>query len=183
MLRRPFLQWILTTLAPAFFPRSLRAQSESLSESDIATLREVAAVVLPTSLGRKLTDGIANDFVEWVRDYKAGAEVSTGYGSPSVRSLPPSPSTRYSEQLKLLNAGGSFAALDAAAKRNAISEALRQSGFDRLPARPNGKHIAADLMSYFYLTSEGQDLLYGAAIHRDECSGLASSSARPAPMT
>jgi hypothetical protein len=154
-----------------------------LSESDIATLREVAAVVLPSSLGRKRTDGVASDFIEWVRDYKAGAEVSTGYGFPSVRSLPQNPSTRYSEQLKLLNGGGSFATLDAAAKRDAIASALRQSGLDRLPARPDGKHIAADLMSYFYLTGEGQDSLYGAAIHSDECSGLASSAARPATLT
>src|SRR5215468_6223668 len=117
MLRRPFLQWILSALAPGFFPRLLRAQGESLSESDIATLREVAAVVLPSSLGRKRADSVASDFVEWIRDYKAGAEVSTGYGFPSVRSLPQNPSTRYSEQLKLLNGGGSFATLDAAAKR------------------------------------------------------------------
>jgi hypothetical protein len=183
MLRRPFLQWILTALPPAFLPRLLRAQSESLSESDITTLREVAAVVLPTSLGRKRTDGIVNDFAEWVRDYKAGAEVSAGYGFPSLRSLPANPSARYSEQLKLIKAGGSFATLDAATKRVAISEVLRRSGIDRLPARPNGKHIAADLMSYFYLTGEGQDLLYGAAIHRDECSGLESSAVRPSPMT
>jgi hypothetical protein len=183
MLRRPFFQWMLAALAPGFFPRLLRAQLKSFSESDIATLREVAAVVLPTALGRTRTDRIADDFAEWVRDYKAGAEVSTGYGFPSLRSLPPNPSKNYAEQLAQLNAGGSFVSLDAGAKKEAIAAALRQSGLDRLPPRPNGKHIAADLMSYFYLTGEGQDFLYGAAINADDCSGLASSAARPAPLS
>jgi hypothetical protein len=129
MLRRLFFKWILTAVAPAFFPRWLRAQS--LSEIDIATLREVAAVVLPTSLGRTRTDNITNDFVEWIRNYKDGAEASTGYGFTSLRSLPPNPSVHYSEQLKQLNGGSSLAALDTAAKRGIITEALRQSGLDR----------------------------------------------------
>ena len=54
---------------------------------------------------------------------------------------------------------------------------------DRIPQRPNGKHVAADLLSFFYGSSEGEDFLYGVAIRRDDCRGLADSAQRPARLT
>lgn len=49
------------------------------------TLRTLAATVLPSSLGSAGTDAVAAEFADWVAGYRAGAEMSPGYGSPRVR--------------------------------------------------------------------------------------------------
>src|SRR5258707_15651467 len=85
-------------------------------------LHELAGVVLPASLGRARTDRIADGFAAWLRDYKDGAEVSSGYGFPRTQGIGPNPSTHYAEQLGQLN----LAKLDAAAKRAAVEKALEE---------------------------------------------------------
>jgi len=141
--------------------------------------RELASVVLPASLGRSRTDQIADNFVRWYSDYKAGAEVSSGYGFPRTQVIGPNPSTHYTAQLTEL----ALAKLDATAKRAAVEKALEAAKIDRIPQRPNGKHIAADLLAYFYGSADGEDFLYGVAIKRDDCRGLADSGKRPERLT
>jgi hypothetical protein len=168
MNRRRFTQWL--SALPVW---NLFAQGAPLSESELASLREVSAVVLPSALGKARTDAVAANFVSWFSAYKPGAEMSTGYGYPRVQSLPGSPSVHYAEQLRDLGpklAGG---------KKEAIAAALEESKLDRIPPRPNGKHVAADLMSFYYNISDGQDFLYGVAIRKDACRGLENSGARP----
>jgi hypothetical protein len=63
---------------------------------------DLASVVLPASLGRPRTDKIADDFVSWVRDYKAGAEIASGYGNPRTQVIGPNPSVNYAGQLTQL---------------------------------------------------------------------------------
>ena len=150
--------------------RGTQAQSVRLE-----ALHDLASVVLPASLGRSRTDKIADDFVRWFRTYKAGAEVSSGYGFPRTQVTGPNPSTPYDEQLTELD----LTKLDVAAKRAAVERALDAAKIDRIPQRPNGKHVAADLLAYFYGSAEGEDFLYGVAIKRDDCRGLADSSKRP----
>jgi hypothetical protein len=152
----------------------LRAQSARLED-----FHDLASVVLPASLGRSRTDSIADDFVRWFREYKDGAQVSSGYGFPRTQVIGPNPSTNYAEQLNQLN----LAKLDAAAKRTAVEKALEAAKIDRIPQRPNGKHVAADLLAYFYGSADGEDFLYGVAIKRDDCRGLADSGKRPARLT
>ena len=152
----------------------LRAQSARLED-----FHDLASVVLPASLGRSRTDSIADDFVRWFREYKDGAQVSSGYGFPRTQVIGPNPSTNYAEQLNQLN----LAKLDAAAKRTAVEKALEAAKIDRIPQRPNGKHAAADLLAYFYGSADGEDFLYGVAIKRDDCRGLADSGKRPARLT
>jgi len=60
--------------------------------------------------------------------------------------------------------------------------ALGEANVDRIPPRPDGKHVASDLLSFFFYGSDGQDFLYGAAIRRDRCRGLGNSGERPAPL-
>jgi hypothetical protein len=140
---------------------------------------ELASVVLPASLGRARTDEIADNFVRWFRDYRAGAEVSSGYGFPRTQVIGPNPSLHYADQLSQLD----LAKLDAAAKRAAVEKALEEAKIDRIPPHPNGRHIAADLLAYFYSSAEGEDFLYGVAIKRDDCRGLADSGKRPARLS
>jgi len=137
-------------------------------------LRELAAVVLPASLGRAHTDKIAAEFVVWIRDYKPGAEISSGYGFPRTQVIGPNPSAHYADQLS---------ALGSPIARDAVEKALADAKVDRIPQRPNGKHVAADLIAFFFSSDEGEDFLYNAAIKRDDCRGLGNSGKRPAKVT
>jgi hypothetical protein len=142
-------------------------------------LRDLASVVLPASLGRLRTDKIADDFASWLRDYKAGAEVSSGYGNPRTQVISANPAAHYAEQLNQLG----LAKLGGDARRAAVEKALEDAKIDRIPQRPNGRHVAADLLAFFYGSADGEDLLYGVAIKRDDCRGLANSGKRPERLT
>jgi hypothetical protein len=173
MNRRRFFHWLSTLPLWNSLGKRPRAQDGPLSTSELATLWDVAGVVLPSALGRARTDAIATQFVTWFTAYKPGAEMSSGYGFPRVQSLPENPSAQYAAQLREL------APKLGADKREAVAAALEAAKVDRIPQRPNGNHVASDLMSYFYTSSEGEDFLYGVAIKRDDCRGLANSADRP----
>jgi hypothetical protein len=51
-----------------------------------------------------------------------------------------------------------------------------------LPQSPNGAHIAADLLSFYFTSSDANDLCYQARIARDACRGLDGSDRPPAPL-
>jgi hypothetical protein len=167
MKRRGFLQRIVSAAIALLAPRWARAQEISSSG-----MRDLAAAVLPESMGRARTDRAADDFLKWIRDYKSGAEIAAGYGFPRAQSTGANPSVKYAEQLQTLASNG-------VVTRAAVEKALENAKIDRIPTRPNGKHVAADLLAYFYGSSEGEDFLYGAAIRRDECRGLQNSGRRP----
>ncbi len=178
MLRRTVLQWIAaatgTLPIPAF---RAWAQTTNFPGKHQATLRELAAAVLPAELGRSGVDRIANQFEQWVRDYRPGAAMESGYGFTRLRSKPPSPASTYLAQLETLHEP--LAQPDQAAKRKAIESALDQAGIKDLPRQPDGKHIATDLMSFYFHGSDANDLCYRAAIQRDSCRGLKGSDAPP----
>ena len=153
--------------------------AEAQSTDTEPAMRELAAVVLPSSLGKAGTDKVAAAFVEWIRNYKPGAEIASGYGFPRTQVIGPSPAAHYSEQLTQLN----LSQLDPAARQSAVAKALEEAKIDRIPQRPNGKHVASDLLAYFYNSADGEDFLYGVAIKRDDCRGLANSAQRPAKIT
>jgi hypothetical protein len=168
MKRRNFFQRIFAAAAALIAPR--RARAQQMEEP----IRELAGVVLPASLGRPRIDMIAAEFVVWIRDYKPGAQISSGYGFPRTQVIAPDPSTHYPEQLR---------ALGSPIARDAVEKALADAKVDRIPQRPNGKHVAADLMAFFFSSAEGEDFLYNAAIKRDDCRGLENSGKRPAKVT
>ena len=54
---------------------------------------------------------------------------------------------------------------------------------DRAPAgRPDGGHVATDLMAFYFNSIDANDLAYRARIGRDTCRGLEGSENRPAPL-
>lgn len=188
MLRRNFFRWVSMSILPLIRPRWMRAQADGLAAGDVSMLHELSKVVLPTSVGPARRDQIVERFAEWTRNYKAGADAGYGYGFPHLEVLPANPATHYPEQLRQLETaaaakGSSFAKLDAAGKREMVAAALEQAQIDRIPSRPNGKHVAADLLAFFYNSADGQDFLYNAAIKRDDCRGLSTSAQRPAPLS
>lgn len=174
MERRGFFKRTFSAMLVLVGTRRARAQAVRAEE-----FHDLASVVLPVSLGRSRTDEIADNFVRWVREYKAGAEVSSGYGLPRTQVMGPNPSKQYAEQLSQL----ALTNLDASAKHAAVEKALEAAKIDRIPQRPNGRHVAADLLAYFYGSADGEDFLYGVAIKRDDCRGLVDSGKRPARLT
>lgn len=164
MKRRSFFERIFFGAAALFAPRWARAQQME------QPMRELAAVVLPASLGSAHREKAAAEFLAWIRDYRPGAEVASGYGHPRTQVTPPNPSAHYADQLS---------ALGSPVSREAVERAIAQAGVDRIPPRPNGKHVATDLLSFFFNSSTGEDFLYDAKIRRDDCRGLANSGKRP----
>jgi hypothetical protein len=163
----------------------VRGQSP-LTPEHAATLRAVADVVLPSTLSIDDRQLAVTLFVDWVANYREGAEVGPGYGSPRLRTTGPAPTAGYPAQLAALEAAaraGGAASLNAASleKRRGIIEAALTvpQRITQLPARPNGAHVVADFMGLFFHGQQGYNLAYRAAINRDECRGLAGSEKAP----
>lgn len=175
MERRSFFKRMFLGVAALVAPRWVRAQMLPPE----AQMRELASVVLPASLGQTRIDRVVADFLAWLRDYKAGAPMPAGYGFPRTEVIGPNPAAHYAEQFERLKLSG----LDTAGKRAAVEKALQETKIDRVPPRPNGQHVATDLMAFFYGSSEGEDFLYGVAIKRDDCRGLENSGTRPAALS
>ena len=182
MTRRLLVRWALSLLAVAPFARvRLFAQVRSLDESDVETLRALAKVALPSSLGAEGAEGVAQDFLRWIGDYRAGAEMSPGYGIPRVRRTPDLDISGYRPQLRSLRDGMDARGSDAAVKQR-VRESLEEAGIESLPSRPDGRHVVADLLSYYLGSSEARDLCYQAEIRRYTCPGLSGLDEKPAPL-
>lgn len=169
----------LKTLAAA--PAILRQDGFRLQAEDL-TLAALAETVLPSESDRKAALAA---FVGWHDRYKEGADTDHGYGNTRVRATGPAPSRAYAAHIAALDAAAraagasSFAAASVTQRRAIVEAALTEAKIDRLPARPTGGHIAADLMGHYFNSSAANDLCYRAAINRDACRGLAGSENRP----
>jgi hypothetical protein len=176
----PFLRsvsWVRAAAASAAFP----------VEHD-AVFAAVAAAVLPTSLGRARVDAVARSFRTWVEGYREGAELDHGYGHTRLHSTGPSPAAAYGLQLAALDraaradAGTGFESLAPERQKALLEAALSSAGIDELPERPDGGHVAADLLAFFFRSAEANDVCYGAAIAREACRGLPGSDQPPKPL-
>lgn len=191
MTRRTLLRWaaVLAATWPLSSLKVLavaRRQPTRLTPEHSATLRAVADVVLPSTLSIDDRQLAVTLFADWVANYREGAEVGPGYGSPRLRTTGPSPTAAYPAQLAALEAAaraGGAASLNVAsleARRAVIEAALTTpQRITQLPARPNGAHVVADFMGLFFHGQQGYNLAYRAAINREECRGLAGSEKAP----
>jgi hypothetical protein len=191
MTRRTLLRW--AALIAATWPLSslkvlaaARAQGAVLTKAHAATLRAAADVVLPSALSADDRQLAVTLFMEWVANYREGAEIGAGYGATRLRTTGPAPTAAYPAQLVALEAdaraGGaeSFAAASPEARRVIIEAALTSpQRVTQLPAHPAGVHVVADFMGLFFHSQEGYNLAYRAAINRDECRGLEGSEKAP----
>jgi hypothetical protein len=152
---------------------------------DRATLAAIAEVVLPSEADRAAAVAA---FVKWIADYKEGADTDHGYGNTRVRSTGPSPARNYPAQIAALDVAAKakgaagFVAATLDQRRAIVEAAIAEAKVERLPARPTGAHIAADLMGHYFNSPAAADLCYRAAIGRDACRGLAGSENKPAPL-
>jgi hypothetical protein len=174
MKRRTLLQLLIAITAG--LPRvRLLAQAPLLTDRDQSRIRALADIVLPEELGAAGRDRVVTAFAKWLREYRPGADTEHGYGFPRLRRTPLSPAAKYPAQLAALEARGGD-------RRVAVQDAITAAKIERLPSRPDGGHIATDLMAFYFNSSEANDLAYRAAIGRDTCRGLAGSENRPAPL-
>lgn len=166
---------------------STAAQPASESVTTDALL-PIAEVVLPAGLGVDGRRAATGAFVRWVRSYKEGADTDHGYGNTRIRNTGPSPARNYPAQMAALDDAArargamNFAGAPLDLRRAIIEAALAAAKVERLPRRPNGAHVASDLMGHYFSSSAAEDLCYRAAIGRDTCRGLPGSEARPAAL-
>lgn len=179
--RRRLLQSALAGLAVGRPRGATAAAQAAFGDAHLSYVRALAEVVLPAALTPDGQAQAAGRFLQWLRDYRPGAERDPGYGVTALRTLPASPADRYAEHLADLDrrAGGAFLALADADRRRVVVEAIDAAGIRDLPVRPNGGHIATDLMAHYFRGAAANDAAYGRAIGRDACRGLQGSDARP----
>jgi hypothetical protein len=186
MKRREALQTLATAAAALpLIPVPLGAQD--LTSDQAFVLRDVAATVLPSAIGRKGQDQAVDDFLRWIRDYKEGVPLSHGYGEPRLVKSAPSPARGYAKQLEALQAaakarGGRFGALPIAQRRAVLDEAFAAADLRNLPGRPDGKHVVADLMAHYFRSSAANDLCYNARIGRHTYRAIRVTTVRPQPL-
>jgi hypothetical protein len=186
MLRRTLIRWLAAfgVVPWRALPGAAVAEPE-LSEAETLTLRALGAAVLPRSLGRDKTDQIVGRFHAWRHGYRPGADRGHGYGVTRPNRAPPTPGASYAGQLAALekaaraNGATSFDQLETGDQRGLLDAALQAARVERLPDRPDGRHVASDLMAFFYRSTEANDLCYRAEIGKDTCRGLGDSPERP----
>jgi hypothetical protein len=191
MNRRDVLKSLAAAAAlPAFTASDLVAQTADFTPAQIAALRALAEVVLPSSLGADGRDEAVRRFVTWVRGYKPGADRGHGYGNSQL-SAPtgPSPASRYPAQFEALDTAAkargaaTFAALALVTRRAVVEAALNDpQRVTQMPARPNGANLVADFMGLYFDGADARDVAYNAAIGRDTCRGLDGSDKAPRPL-
>jgi len=185
MQRRTLLQWLAA--APALIPfESVRlfAQRRELTTDAIAQLREIASTVLPSALGDLRVRDVTDKFVAWTRGYREGVALTHGYGHPRLQKSGPSPVSVYLLQLAELAAeararGGRWSALDLETRRSLLDASLVKAGVRTLPQRPAGQHVVADLMAFYFRSSEANDDCYRALINREVCRPIAITTRKP----
>jgi hypothetical protein len=187
MKRRTLLQWLAaaTGMLP-FQPLRMFAQPRELTADAIAELHELALTVLPVTLGDKGVRGVSDKFVAWTRGYREGVALAHGYGHPRLQKSGPSPVPVYISQLAELAAaakakGARWSALDPETRRSILDAAFAKAGVRNLPPRPIGQHVAADLMAFYFRSSEANDACYQALINREVCRPIAITTRKPEP--
>jgi hypothetical protein len=187
MKRRTLLQWTaaLASLAP-FQHLRLLAQPRELTPAAVGSLHEMAPTVLPAALGPARVRTIVDRFVARTHGYREGVPLAHGYGHPRLVRSGPSPVPRYLAQLAALQsaargAGGSWSALGEEKRRALLDAAFTEAGVRALPPRPSGQHVIADLMAFYFRSSEANDDCYNALINREVCRPILITTRKPEP--
>lgn len=186
MKRREALQ-TLATAAAALPLMRVPLGAQDLDSEQVFVLRDVAATVLPSAIGRKGQDEAVDNFLRWIRDYQEGVPLSHGYGEPRLVKSGPTPAPGYAKQIAALQAaakakGGRFGALPMTDRRALLDDAFTAAEVRNLPGRPDGKHVVADLMVHYFRSSGANDLCYNARIGRQTYRAIRVTTVRPQPL-
>jgi hypothetical protein len=183
------LQWLaaMSAMLPVAHLRVF-AQPRALTPDAVAVLQEIAPTVLPAALGAARIRAIADAFVAWTRGYREGVALAHGYGHPRLQRSSASPVPGYVAQLAALEAearsrGSRWTALEPETRRAILDAAFTRAGVRGLPVRPAGQHVVADLMAFYFRSSEANDDCYSAIINREVCRPIAITTRKPEPRT
>jgi hypothetical protein len=157
------------------------AQTVNFPGAQKPVLEALGLIVLPGSLGREGVLQQVSKFELWVQNYREGADTDHGYGRTRVIPLPASPAPAYLNQLEELQSA--LLSGDPDKARAAVLDILSRADIRDLTPLPRGKNIVSDLMSFYFHSSEANDLCYKAAIERYKCRGVEHSEAAPAALT
>ena len=180
--RRTLIQSALGAMA--LRPGRTAAAQAPFGDAYLERMRALADVVLPQAIGDEGRERALTQFMSWVRDYRADADGDPGYGQTRVRRLPASPALQYPAQLDDLDcrAGGAFASRPLADRQRVVTEAIAAANIRDFPGRPNGGHVATDLMAHYFNSPGANDLAYGRNIGRGACRDLNGSDERPSEL-
>jgi hypothetical protein len=186
MKRRTLLQWLGSAAASLPLLR-VSLHADELTADQVLVLRDVAATVLPSAIGSQGQDEAVDRFLLWIRDYKEGVPLSHGYGNPRLVRTGPSPAPGYAKQIAALQQtarerGGRFGILPLETRRAILDEAFRAANVQNLPARPDGRHVVADLMAHYFRSSAANDLCYNSRIGRNTNRAIQVTTVRPRPF-
>lgn len=154
----------------------------------------VAATVLPGEAlaadGRTRT---LQRFAAWVDGFEPVAELDHRYlSTDEIPYGPPDPRPLWRAQLEALETEAqkrhldSFAALETEARHEMIIRAVDRSVPREpdvgLPRPEHAGHIAVALMTWFFRSSDANDLCHGKRIGRHECRGMRGVALEPRPL-
>lgn len=184
--RRTLLQWLGSAAASLPLLR-VSLHADELAADHVLVLRDIAATVLPSTLGARGQDEAVDRFLIWIRDYKEGVPLSHGYGDPRLVRTGPSPAPGYAKQIAALQQtararGGRFGILPLETRRALLDEAFKAAGVQNLPGRPDGRHVIADLMAHYFRSSAANDLCYNSRIGRHTNRAIQVTTVRPRPL-
>ena len=186
MKRRQVIKTLITSAAAVPLMR-VELRADEIPADQAAILRDVAATVLPSTIGSKGQNDAVDQFLRWIREYKEGVALSHGYGEPRLVKSGPSPAASYTKQLVALqrdaqSRGGRFGALPLETRRQLLDDAFKAADIRNLPGRPDGRHVVADLMAHYFRSSEANDLCYNARIGRNTYRAIRVTTVRPQPL-
>ena len=178
----------LTTAAAALPLMRVQLRADELAPEQVFVLRDIAATVLPSAIGRKGQDEAVDNFLRWIREYKEGVALSHGYGEPRLVKSGPSPAPGYSRQITSLAQaaqarGGRFGALPIEVRRELVDASFKAADVRNLPGRPDGTHVVVDLMAHYFRSSGANDLCYNARIGRNTYRAIRVTTVRPQPLS
>jgi hypothetical protein len=187
--RRSFLASLASAVPLAVVVRHAHAAAAEHVQADPATLDALAEAVLPAvALGRSGVVRASAAFRTWGAEYREGAEVNHGYGTSRLRTLGPTPLTRWAKQLDELDATSRakhqkrFRELTVDDRATLVRAALEGQRVDRMPGVVDAPHVALALLAHFYDSAAATDLCYQAQIGRQTCRKLADAPRKPLPM-
>ena len=143
----------------------------------------------PSTLGAAAgRAAIADKFVAWTRGYREGVALAHGYGHPRLQKSGPSPVPGYVVAAGRARGGGAREGRPLVRARSARRGARcstprsRRPASAGLPPRPIGQHVVADLMAFYFRSSEANDDCYNALINREVCRPIAITTRKPEPL-
>lgn len=186
--RRTFLASLASAVPLAVIVRQAHAAAVVHLANEPATLDALAEAVLPQSLGRAGISAELKAFREWGVSYREGAEVLHGYGTSRLRSLGPTPLTKWTAQLDDLDARAqskfqrAFRDLSVSDRADLVRTVLQGQRIDRMPSIADASHVSLALLAHFYDSSAANDLCYEAKIGKATCRPLSASTRKPLPL-